>query len=98
MRVTREFAVCCAARQGCAEDSRTGELRVRTRREVLKYAGLGAGVAAASALGVKLNAERYASQAHGPRKAAPNELTGAVGKRPGEGPEDDLTKAATNAA
>ncbi len=55
-------------------------------------------MAAASALGVKLNAESDASQAHAPTKAAQTEVTDATGKRLAVGPEITWTKAARNAA
>ena len=71
---------------------------VKTRREVLKYAGLGAGVAAASAMGVRLNAASELLQAHAPTKAAQTEVTDASGKRLSAGPEITWTKAARNAA
>ena len=58
-----------------------------TRREVLKYAGLGAGAVAASALGVPLNAKAEAMQAHAPTKPAQTEITDAGGKRLTAGPE-----------
>ena len=58
-----------------------------TRREVLKYAGLGAGAAAASALGVPLNAQAEVMQAHAPTKPAQTEITDASGKRLTAGPE-----------
>jgi len=74
------------------------EKRVKTRREVLKYAGLGAGVAAASALGVRLDAQGKGSDAHAPTKPAQTEITDASGKRLAAGPEIAWTKGARNAA
>jgi glucosylceramidase len=70
---------------------------VTTRREVLKYAGLGVGAAAASALGVPSNAKE-ASDAHPPTKPAQTEITDKSGKRLATGPEISWTKTAKNAA
>jgi glucosylceramidase len=56
------------------------------------------GVAAASALGVKLNAASEENQVHTPTKAAQTEITDASGKRLAAGPEISWTKTARNAA
>jgi glucosylceramidase len=71
---------------------------VTTRREVLKYAGLGVGAAAASALGLTLDASGEAIQLHAPTKPAQSEITDASGKRLALGPEITWTKAARNAS
>jgi len=65
---------------------------VTTRREVLKYAGLGLGAAAASALGVTLNAKVEAKRAAGAAKPAQTEVTDKSGKRLAAGPEVPWTK------
>ena len=52
-----------------------------TRREVLKYAGLGMGAAAASVLGLTVNAEGEAHEAQAPTKPAQTEITDKSGKR-----------------
>jgi O-glycosyl hydrolase len=75
---------------------------VTTRREVLKYAGLGVGAAAASAWRVTVNAaENHAAPA--PTKPAQTEITDQSGKRLAAGPEvawtrNSSTKGARNAA
>ena len=70
-----------------------------TRREVLKYAGLGVSAVAASALGVtpnvKANIEPNAAQP--PAKPAQTEVTDKSGKRLAAGPEIAWTKTAKNA-
>jgi glucosylceramidase len=68
---------------------------VTTRREVLKYAGLGIGAAAASVLGATVNveAEPYEAQAPAPVKPAQTEVTDKTGKRLAAGPEIAWTKA-----
>jgi glucosylceramidase len=73
---------------------------VTTRREVLKYAGLGVGAAAVSAFGVTSNAkaEAEASHAQAPAKPAQTEITDKSGKRLAAGPEIAWTKAAKKAA
>jgi glucosylceramidase len=71
---------------------------VTTRREVLKYAGLGVGAATASAFAVTLNAQSKVNEAHAPTKAAQTEITDGSGKRLAAGPEIAWSKAAKNAA
>jgi len=71
---------------------------VTTRREVLKYAGLGVGAATASALAVTLNAQSKVNEAHAPTKPAQTEITDGSGKRLAAGPEIAWSKAAKNAA
>jgi glucosylceramidase len=71
---------------------------VTTRREVLKYAGLGMGAAAASALGVTVNAEVEANAAQVPAKPAQTEVTDKSGKRLAAGAEIAWTKVAKKAA
>jgi glucosylceramidase len=68
---------------------------VTTRREVLKYAGLGMGAAAASALGVTVNAAGEANAAQAPTKPAHTEITDKSGKRLAAGPEVAWTKNAS---
>jgi glucosylceramidase len=75
---------------------------VTTRREVLKYAGLGVGAAAASVLGVTANTKVEArkidtSDAQAPTKPAPTEVTDKSGKRLAAGPEVAWTKAGKKA-
>ncbi len=67
---------------------------MNTRREVLKYAGLGIGAAAASALGVPVIANAEANEAQAPTKPAQTEVTDKSGKRLAAGPEIAWTKAA----
>jgi len=69
-----------------------------TRREVLKYAGLGMGAAAASMLGVTVNANAEANEAQAPAKLAQTEVTDKSGKRLATGPEIAWTKVAKKAA
>ena len=69
-----------------------------TRREVLRYAGLGAGAAAASALGLTLNAEAEVYEAQAPTRPAQTEITDGSGKRLAAGAEIAWTKAAKKAA
>jgi glucosylceramidase len=69
-----------------------------TRRDVLKYAGLGVGAAAASALGVTVNAKGEANEAQAPTKRAQTEVTDKSGKRLAAGPEIAWMKVARNAA
>ena len=52
-----------------------------TRREVLKYAGLGVGAAAASALGCAGKRQSEANDAQPPAKPAQTEVTDKSGKR-----------------
>ncbi len=68
-----------------------------TRREVLKYAGLGIGAAAASALGVRVDARAGTNEAQAPTKPAQTEVTDKSGKRLAAGPEIAWTKAAKKA-
>jgi glucosylceramidase len=68
-----------------------------TRREVLKYAGLGMGAAAASVLGVTVNAEGEAHEAQAPTKPAQTEVTDKSGKRLAAGAEIAWTKVAKKA-
>lgn len=63
-----------------------------TRRDVLKYAGLGVGAAAASALGIPVSAKADAGQAQSPAKPAQTEVTDKTGKRLAAGPEVTWTK------
>ena len=69
-----------------------GELSVTTRRDVLKYAGLGVGAAAASALGVTANANAEGNQPDVATKPAQTEVTDKSGKRLAPGPEITWTK------
>src|SRR5208337_1885410 len=73
------------------------EPNVTTRREVLKYAGLGIGAAAASALGMPVIANAEANEAQAPTKPAQTEITDKSGKRLAAGPEIAWTKAAKKA-
>ncbi len=68
-----------------------------TRREVLKYAGLGLTAAAASAFGVDRNAPVEASEAQAPAKPAQTEVTDKSGKRLAAGSEVAWTKVAKKA-
>ena len=68
-----------------------------TRREVLKYAGLGVGAAAASALGVRANDKVESNQGQAPTKPAQTEVTDKSGKRLATGPEIAWTKVAKKA-
>src|SRR6266403_6213506 len=96
------YAVCCPAKQtvligGRVKDSGvTGGPSATTRREILKYAGLGMGAAAVSALGVTVNAEANEEQA--PTKPAHTEVTDKSGKRLAAGAEIAWTKVAKKAA
>jgi glucosylceramidase len=71
---------------------------VTTRREVLKYAGLGMGAAAASVLGVTANAKVEANEAQAPTKPAHTEVTDKSGKRLAVGAEIAWMKVARRAA
>ena len=71
-----------------------------TRREVLKYAGMGIGAAAASALGVSANPKAETPETNGPQapaKPAQTEVTDKSGKRLAAGPQIVWTKAAKKA-
>src|SRR5258708_36977456 len=85
-------------RGGVNDSEGDREPRVTPRREVLKYAGLGLGAAAASALGVTLNAEVEANDLQVPSKSAQTEVTDKSGKRLAAGPEVPWTKIAKKAA
>jgi glucosylceramidase len=74
------------------------EPSVTTRREVLKYAGLGMGAAAASVLGVTVNAKVEAHEAQAPTKPAQTEVTDKSGKRLAAGAEIAWTKVPKKAA
>src|SRR3981081_1981188 len=74
------------------------EQSVTSRREILKYAGLGVGAAAASALGLPVNAKVAANQAQPPSKPAQTEVTDKSGKRLAAGTEIIWTKIAKKAA
>ena len=69
-----------------------------TRREVLRYAGLGLGAAAASALGVTANAEADVHEGQAPTRPAQTEITDNSGKRLAAGAEIAWTKVARRAA
>ena len=69
-----------------------------TRREVLKYAGLGVGAAAASLLGVTANAKAEANEAQAAAKPAQTEVTDKSGKRLEPGGEVAWTKIGKKAA
>jgi glucosylceramidase len=71
---------------------------VTTRRDVLKYAGLGMGAAAASVLGLPVNATVEANDAQAPTKPAQTEVTDKSGKRLAAGAEIAWTKVAKRAA
>jgi glucosylceramidase len=71
---------------------------VTTRREVLKYAGLGVGAAAASLLGVTANAKAEANEAQAAAKPAQTEVTDKSGKRLAAGGEVAWTKIGKKAA
>jgi glucosylceramidase len=71
---------------------------VKTRREVLKYAGLGVGAVAASVLGVTENTKAEASGAQAPTKPAQTEVTDKGGKRLAAGEEIAWTKVARRTA
>src|SRR5258708_29395232 len=73
------------------------EPSVTTRREILKYAGLGMGAAAASALGVTVNAKAEANEEQAPTKPAQTEVTDKSGKRLAAGAEIAWTKVAKKA-
>src|SRR5215470_6454303 len=79
---------------GGANSTDDQEPNVTTRREVLKYAGLGMGAAAASALGVTANPNVLNSQPQAPTKPAPTEVTDKSGKRLAAGAEVAWTKVA----
>lgn len=68
-----------------------------TRREVLKYAGLGMGVAAASALGLPVNAEAEGHEGQAPMRPAQTEITDKSGKRLEAGAEFVWTRVAKKA-
>src|SRR5260370_31567220 len=68
-----------------------------SRREILKYAGLGIGAATASALGLPVNARAAANQAQPPNKPARTEVTDKSGKRLAAGAEIVWTKNAKKA-
>src|ERR1700740_2658396 len=68
------------------------------RRQGLKYAGLGMGAAAASALGVTINAKADSNDAQAPTKPGQTEVTDKSGKRLAVGPELRWTKVAKKAA
>jgi glucosylceramidase len=70
---------------------------VTTRRDVLKYAGLGVGAAAVSALGVPASANVAANQAQPPIKPGQTEVTDKSGKRLAPGAEIAWTKIAKKA-
>ena len=74
------------------------ESSVTTRREVLKYAGLGMGAAAVSALGVTVSARVEANGAQVPMRPAHTEVTDKSGKRVAAGAEIAWTKVAKRAA
>src|SRR5258708_18175366 len=74
------------------------EPSVTTRREILKYAGLGMGAAAASALGVTVNAKAEANELQGTTRPAQTEVTDKSGKRLAAGAEIAWTKVAKKAA
>ena len=65
---------------------------MRTRREILKYAGLGMGVAAASAFGMTASGEAETSAEQVPTKPSQTEITDKSGKRLAEGAEIAWTK------
>jgi len=71
---------------------------VTTRRDVLKYAGLGVGAAAVSALGVPVSAKLESSQSQSSTKPAQTEVTDKSGKRLAAGPEIAWTKPGKKAA
>jgi glucosylceramidase len=71
---------------------------VTTRREVLKYAGLGVGAAAASVWGVAVNAKAEANESRPPTKPAQTEVTDKSGKRLAAGAEIAWSKVARSAA
>ena len=84
---------------GASEEFRDNQERgVTTRREVLKYAGLGLGAAAASVFGVDGNAAAELSEAQAPTKPAQTEVTDKSGKRLAAGAEIAWTKVAKKAA
>lgn len=68
-----------------------------TRRDVLKYAGLGVGAAAASAFGTKASPNGEGERAQSPNKPAQTEITDRSGKRLAAGPEVAWTKTAKKA-
>src|SRR5229473_6494509 len=74
------------------------EPSVTSRREILKYGGLGVGAAAASALGLAVNAKVAAKQAQPQSKPALTEVTDKSGKRLAAGAEIVWTKTAKKAA
>jgi len=70
---------------------------VTTRREVLRYAGLGMGAAAASALGLTVTTEAETQAGQASLKPAQTEITDKSGKRLAAGAECVWTKAAKKA-
>ncbi len=68
-----------------------------TRREVLRYAGLGMGAAAASALGLTVTTEAETQAGQASSKPAQTEITDKSGKRLAAGAECVWTKAAKKA-
>ncbi|HXJ13316.1 MAG TPA: glycoside hydrolase family 30 beta sandwich domain-containing protein [Candidatus Limnocylindrales bacterium] len=68
-----------------------------TRREVLRYAGLGMGAAAASALGLTVTTEAETQAGQASLKPAQTEITDKSGKRLAAGAECVWTKAAKKA-
>src|SRR4029077_130886 len=74
------------------------EPSVTTRRQVLKYAGLGIGATAASLLGVTVNATAEANNTEAPTKPAQTEVTDKSGKRLAAGAELAWTKVAKKSA
>jgi len=71
---------------------------VTSRREILKYAGLGVGAATASALGLPVSAKVAVNQAEPPSKPAQTEVTDKSGKRLAPGVETVWAKTAKKAA
>jgi len=70
---------------------------VTTRREVLKYAGLGMSAAAASVLGLPVYTKAGANDAQAPTKPAQTEVTDKSGQRLAAGAEIAWTKVAKKA-
>jgi len=71
---------------------------VASRREILKYAGLGVGAATASALGLPVNPKVAVNQTQPPSKPAQTEVTDKSGKRLAAGAEIVWAKIAKKAA
>jgi glucosylceramidase len=71
---------------------------VTTRREVLKYAGLGVSAAVASSLGLPTKIKAGTNDSYPPTKPAQTEVTDKSGKRLTVGPEIAWTKSAKGAA